>query len=555
MWDLVEKLAKEETISLLRAFQVCGYDLDMKFMGSISNAEDSYTSWSIDEDIALVEFLNQWCDNFNQPFQDIQPNEFRWDYCNMKASSKSKLYEKQDADVRSRICLLKGMNYMVANDVAPLVNFDSSNGLSKELCGMKKIFFSSWKNQMLTSIINLTNERNDDQPGITIILDPLENIDRGGDNLSSTWFFQSYKVVSQVPSSSLCSSSPQCDDPQFPLVIKLTGEEVQGNSGSFRQFLAKIVDELQSTSVPILMPYMGNGSYKGMYMLRPGPLTILDEQLLTYFGQLLGIAVRSGIPLPLGLIPQFWKSLVDEPIDDQDLFCFDPNLYKYIQDLLSFSSSEAFDIFLDNQQHPSFMIQEVSGANTELMKGGEKVMVTFTNRLQYIDLIKSFKKKELECKEKVNCIMAGMCTILPMGIIRSLFTWEEVQLRICGSDGINLNLLKKCTIYQVGISKEDRHIQNFWSVISSLNPFHLKLFLKFACNQERLPKPQDCNNLPPPYPMKIAPADAREEIQDNLLIRAETCIFMVKIPRYSNIDVMREKLLYSIQSAEDPLSG
>ena len=55
--------------------------------------------------------------------------------------------------------------------------------------------------------------------------------------------------------------------------------------------------------------------------------------------------------------------------------------------------------------------------------------------------------------------------------------------------------------------------------------------------------------------MKIAPADAREEAQDNLLIRAETCIFMVKIPRYSNYDIMREKILYSIQSAEDPLSG
>ena len=63
------------------------------------------------------------------------------------------------------------------------------------------------------------------------------------------------------------------------------------------------------------------------------------------------------------------------------------------------------------------------------------------------------------------------------------------------------------------------------------------------------------DSLPPPYPMKIAPADARDEIQDNLLIRAETCIFMVKIPRYSTYEVMREKLVYSIFSADDPLSG
>ena len=142
-----------------------------------------------------------------------------------------------------------------------------------------------------------------------------------------------------------------------------------------------------------------------------------------------------------------------------------------------------------------------------------------------------------------------------MGYIRGLFTSKEFQTKVCGSSDIDLHLLKKHTMYQVGISQDDRHIQDFWAVLFSLTPEQLTTFIKFACNQERIPKPRDANCLPPPYPMKIAPADAREEAQDNLLIRAETCIFMVKIPRYSSYDIMREKILYSIQSAEDPLSG
>lgn len=555
VWEFMEQLAKQDIISLVRAFQACGYDLDMKPMGSISHAEDTYTTWSIDEDIALVEYLNQWCEKFNMFFQDIQPNEFRWDCCDMRANGKSKLSDKLDHDIRSRICLLKGMNSMVACDVAPLVNFDANQGLSHELQSMKKIFFSSWKMQMLTSLINATAEKNDDQPGIIINLNPLENLEKGSDSLASTWFFQSYTVVSESSSSNLCIATPHSDDPQFPFLIKLSGEEVQGNSGSFRQFLARIVEELHSTAVPLLMPYMGNGPYKGMYMIRPGPLQLLDEQLLIYFGQLLAVAVRSGIPLPIGLIPQFWKSLIDDPVTDEDLANFDPDIFKYLQDLQSVSSAEAFDIFLENHHHPSFTIQAVSGTNTELIDGGQNTLLTFSNRNQYIDLIKAFRRNEVESKCKVNCILAGMYTVLPMGIVKSLFTWEEAQFRICGSDTVDLNLLKKYTIYQVGISEEDQHIQNFWTVIFSLSPQQLKLFIKFACNQERIPKPHDSNNLPPPYPMKIAPADAREEIQDNLLIRAETCIFMIKVPRYSTLDVMREKLLYSIQSAEDPLSG
>merc|ERR1712141_671320 len=118
-----------------------------------------------------------------------------------------------------------------------------------------------------------------------------------------------------------------------------------------------------------------------------------------------------------------------------------------------------------------------------------------------------------------------------MRLIQGIFTWEELQMKICGPEDIELHLLKKYTIYQVGLSEEDRHIQDFWQALFSLSSKQQKMF------------------------MKIAPADARDELQDNLLIRAETCIFMVKIPRYSTYDVMREKLLYSIFSADDPLSG
>lgn len=42
---------------------------------------------------------------------------------------------------------------------------------------------------------------------------------------------------------------------------------------------------------------------------------------------------------------------------------------------------------------------------------------------------------------------------------------------------------------------------------------------------------------------------------DDRYIRAETCMFMIKLPQYSSQEVMTERLRYAIHCREDPLSG
>ena len=551
------RLSKDDPASVVKSFHACNYDCNMKNMGSINASEDNFTSWSLKEDLALVDYLNENCSRFNQKFQDIQASEFQWGSCEMNTYDKSVLEDKSEEDIRSRICFLVGLNLSISSEIIPFINFDSKQGLAIELSSVKNLFFTSWKMSMLDNFINGTVQKNEDQPGVSVTVNPIDNLSKSNENLTSTWFFQSYQILSEINSSNFCTQLPHSDDPQFPILIKMVGEEVQGNSGSFRQFLARIIEEIHGTTLPLFMPYMNNGPFKGMYQVHPSPLNILTEKLYIYFGQILGMAVRSGIPLPIGMMPHFWKVLIDcnEAVTDSYLASYDPDLNKYLLEIQSNPCQESFDLFVEEHQYPNFIWQSIAGEEVELVNGGKNIQLDFNNRLEYIQLIKAFRTKELECKEKMNCILAGLYTILPMGYIRGVFTWKEFQLKVCGSNDIDLNLLKKYTMYQVGISEDDRHIQDFWTVLFSLSSQQLTTFIKFACNQERIPKPKDGNNLPPPYPMKIAPADAREEAQDNLLIRAETCIFMVKIPRYSSYDIMREKILYSIQSAEDPLSG
>ncbi len=551
----IVKALQKDPLGPIKGFQSCGYDLNMTLCGSIGSAEKTFTSWSVEQDHTLIAHLNKMAFRYNLRMDDLRHQEFNILQSELTALEQSSLSGKTEEEVRSRIALLKSLNQTICLDVVPFVNFDSVQGLSLELKDSKRLLLTQWKFNILNSLLNATAEKNEEQPGVTISLNPIDHIE-GGQSVASTWFFQSYQVMSEASSSLFCTQIPHSDDPLFPITIKMVGEEVQGNSGSFRHFINTVIEELQGTSLPMLMPYMGNGPYKGMYQLQPQPPTLLTEKLLVHFGQLLGIAVRSGIPLPIGLMPHFWMGLVDEPIPDKYLASFDPDLDHYLQAVLSVPTNETFETFLEDHQFPTFVCQSIDGEDIDLIEGGSGIPLTFDNRQQYAERILAFRRREIVCKEKMNAILAGLYTIIPMGLVRGLFTWEELQLKICGTDEVDLHLLKKFTIYQVGISEDDRHIQDFWKVLFSLTTSQLKSFLRFACNQERIPKPQqEGDNLPPPYPMKIAPADSREEAQDRLLIRAETCIFMVKIPRYSSYDVMRDKILYSIQSAEDPLSG
>lgn len=77
---------------------------------------------------------------------------------------------------------------------------------------------------------------------------------------------------------------------------------------------------------------------QGKYILTPSPITYGEEQLLHFLGQLLGIAIRADVPLPLDLLPSFWKTLVGEPLDpDRDLQEADILTYNYVKKFESVS--------------------------------------------------------------------------------------------------------------------------------------------------------------------------------------------------------------------------
>ena len=107
---------------------------------------------------------------------------------------------------------------------------------------------------------------------------------------------------------------------------------------------------------------------------------------------------------------------------------------------------------------------------------------------------------------------------------------------VCGYPHIDLAYLRQHTTYASGLTPSDAHVEAFWAVLAEFSQEELRKFVKFAANQERLPADGGTDVHQPPLPMKIAQPDPDESQAnaDQRWIRAETCMFMLKLPRYSS---------------------
>ncbi|KAG9487790.1 hypothetical protein GDO78_007527 [Eleutherodactylus coqui] len=429
--------AKQDIRSIWRAILSCGYDLHYERCACIDtrHAQKSSRKWTLEMDVALVQYINRLCRHLAITPARLHPHEVYLDMC----------------------------------DTA--------------------------------------------DPRVSCLLSEI----RGSEN---SYFCQAARQLACIPSSQLCVKLASGGDPTFAFNIRFTGEEVHGTSGSFRHFLWQVCKELQSSSLSLLLlcPSSAVNKNKGKYLLTPSPITYAEEQLLHFFGQLLGIAIRADVPLPLDLLPCFWKMLVGEPMD--------PETDLYEADILTHNYIKKFE------------------NNKEIYAAG----------------IRNLRMRELKNQDCMNAVRAGLGSIIPLQLLTSL-TALEMELRTCGLPFINLEFLKAHTMYQVGLMETDQHIEFFWCALEMFTQEELCKFIKFACNQERIPFTCPCKDggpdtaHVPPYPMKIAPPDGATGSPDSRYIRVETCMFMIKLPQYSSLEIMLEKLRHAIHYREDPLSG
>ncbi|XP_054852988.1 probable E3 ubiquitin-protein ligase HECTD4 isoform X3 [Eublepharis macularius] len=576
--------AKQDIRSVWRAILSCGYDLHFERCACIDSrhAQKASRKWSLEMDVALVQYINRLCRHLAITPARLHPHEVYLDPADTADPRVSCLLNVPVESLRLRFALLQSLNTTLETFFLPLVELRQTemytNSIAALLQVAKGFIFYDTKVTVMNRVLNATVQRTADHAAPEITLDPLEIV--GGEIRSSenSYFCQAARQLACVPSSQLCVKLASGGDPTYAFNIRFTGEEVHGTSGSFRHFLWQVCKELQSSllSLLLLCPSSAVNKNKGKYILTPSPISYGEEQLLHFFGQLLGIAIRADVPLPLDLLPSFWKTLVGEPLDpDLDLQEADILTYNYIKKFENLNDEAELEALCaeiasqhlamespDCPNKPSckFTYPTMTGEEVELCARGRHIPVVWENKDVYATAIRNLRTHELQNPDCVTAVRAGLGSIIPLQLL-TMLTPLEMELRTCGLPYINLEFLKAHTMYQVGLMETDQHIEFFWGALEMFTQEELCKFIKFACNQERIPFTCPCKDggpdtaHVPPYPMKIAPPDGTTGSPDSRYIRVETCMFMIKLPQYSSLDIMLEKLRYAIHYREDPLSG
>lgn len=183
--------------------------------------------------------------------------------------------------------------------------------------------------------------------------------------------------------------------------------------------------------------------------------------------------------------------------------------------------------------------------NTELRPNGSKIQVTNHNRLVYISYMARYRL-QIQPALQTNAFLKGLGQIIQPAWL-SMFNQSELQTLVSGERGdIDVEDLRRNTlyggVYTIGDDNQEHPtIQLFWKVMHEMTNEERQKVLRFVTSTPRAPL-LGFSNLNPRFSIR----DATDE-QDRLP-STSTCVNLLKLPRYSTAEVLRERLLYAINS-------
>uniref|UniRef100_A0A182JPA3 Ubiquitin-protein ligase E3C n=1 Tax=Anopheles christyi TaxID=43041 RepID=A0A182JPA3_9DIPT len=304
--------------------------------------------------------------------------------------------------------------------------------------------------------------------------------------------------------------------------------------GVFREFLSELIKLAFD-------PHRGFFMITKDNMLYPNPCVgkiVEDFQRHYYFiGRILGKALYENLLVELPLAEFFLSKLAGKhsDVDVHQLASLDPVLYRNLMSLKAYEGDVA-DLGLDFT-----IVCDALGETKveELKPNGANIIVNSTNRIEYIQLMADFKLNQ-QIRAQCAAFRQGLANVLPIEWLY-MFSNKELQVLISGAEiPVDVHDLRQHTSYGGDFSLEHHTIQLFWKVVEQFDDIQRRLLLKFVTSCSRPPL-LGFKDLDPPFHIQNAGDTDR-------LPSSSTCMNLLKLPAFEEEDVLREKLLYAIQS-------
>jgi HECT-domain (ubiquitin-transferase)/Concanavalin A-like lectin/glucanases superfamily len=520
--------------------------------------------WSVQHDAELVSLAHAMLDKSTTlaagardpmavPLHELTFDEERGGHVLLRGADEDLL--------RLRFAMLRNFNLHLEH-VFGLIDFSQSHiawSLASALFAVKGFVFTRTKMAMWNVILQNTRSRGHGAVNVRINrIQSMKSRGRGDPECRRSVFGQLFQQLHFVAPETL-----RRHDQTWR--VDLVAEGAQDAGGVFRDSISNLCEELQSDTLPLLVPVPnrqamesdkraqeqsgGGGDSSGfenwhMWVPNPRSTTAFQLRMYAFLGKLMGIAIRGRHLLNLDLPPLAWKLLVGERPTEHDVFAVDTAFGNTVRRLRGQKpltrggnddapalSEENFEYLIGDDM--TFEVRTSNpGVSAELVVGGAKRIVTWQNRHDYCRLAVDYRIDE--CAVQIDAIRKGMAAILPLQLL-PLFTWRELELQVCGKRELDLELLKRNTQYTHGVTGKEPHVALMWQMLANFEPHQAEQFLRFVWGRARLPI-DDASFTQKFQVMRFS--GARGKPEHLMLPRSHTCFNQLELPAYRTLEEM-----------------
>ncbi|KNC50231.1 E3 ubiquitin-protein ligase UPL6 [Thecamonas trahens ATCC 50062] len=262
--------------------------------------------------------------------------------------------------------------------------------------------------------------------------------------------------------------------------------------------------------------------------------------LFSFLGAVVGKALYDGVLVELPLADFFVRKMLGFSNHVYDLASLDAELHASLMKLKYHEpASEVADWGITFELTDAVPQLELN-TSIELVPNGASVAVDGSNRSKYVYLVAQYKLNSSIARQSA-AFMAGMASVVPQTWL-TMFAPHEVQMLLSGSEaGVDVADWAAHTQYSGGYTPSSPTVLAFWMVVADMTPEEQSDLLMFATSCSRPPL-LGFGELRPKFCIHRAGTDTSR------LPTAATCMHLLKLPDYGDVELLRAKLSYAVST-------
>jgi HECT-domain (ubiquitin-transferase) len=324
------------------------------------------------------------------------------------------------------------------------------------------------------------------------------------------------------------------------LRIQFVGEEGLDAGGLTREWYGLLARAMFNPNYALFIPSANGVSFQ------PNSMSSINTEHIQFFkfvGRIIGKALCDGYALDLYFTRSFYKHILSQQVNYQDMEDLDIDFYKSLKSLMNINLNES-------ELHEYYFAyeEEEFGKHKikELVPEGKTKRVTEENKIDYIKLLCHMKMTK-NIQAQIDAFKTGFHELVPADLI-SIFDSKELELLISGLPNIDLEDLQANTDYY-NYTKDSQVILWLWEVLYEFSHEERAEFLQFVTGSSKVPL-EGFKALPGLGGLQKFQIHKSFTSHDRLPT-AHTCMNQLDLPEYPSKEKLKNRLKLAISEGKE----